>query len=109
MGAWSFLANLSRRSPRIATFRTCRNSMRITLTYVILEIVRRYGAIPLFIVIVIASVLALRFLSKVPGRSHHDTLLGFGVFLCSVALAFALAPAAWNSGVHLFQVVRGAL
>jgi len=83
--------------------------MRITLTYVILEIVRRYGAIPLFIVLVIASVLALRFLSKVPGRSHHDTLLGFGVFLCSVALAFALAPAAWNSGVHLFQVVRGAL
>jgi len=31
--------------------------MRITLTYVILEIVRRYGAIPLFIVLVIASVL----------------------------------------------------
>lgn len=83
--------------------------MRITLTYVILEIVRRYGAIPLFILLVIASVLAFRFISRVPGRSYLESPLGFGIFLCSVALAFAFAPAAWNSGVLAFQVVRGAL
>src|SRR5690348_10083385 len=83
--------------------------MRITLTYVILEIVRRYGAIPLFIVFVIAAVLAFRFISRVPGRSYLESPLGFGVFLGSVALAFAFAPAAWNGGVLMFQVVRGVL
>jgi dienelactone hydrolase len=83
--------------------------MRITLTYVILELLKRYGAIPIFIALVIASVLALTFISKVPGRSHAHMILGLGIFLCSTALAFGVASAAWSSGIQILQVFRGTL
>lgn len=83
--------------------------MRVTLTYVILEILKRYGAIPIFIALVVASLLALSSLAREPGRSHARMILGLGLFLCSTALAVGVAPAAWSGGIHLLQVFRGAL
>ena len=77
--------------------------MRITITYLILNIVARYGAIPLFITSTIVSLLALRYISITPILPDLGTMLAVGVLVCSFASALAASPATWRSGNRLFR------
>jgi dienelactone hydrolase len=82
--------------------------MRITLTYLILNILARYGAIPLFATLTIVFLLALHHIAILPVFPDLATILAVGVLLCSVASALAAAPAAWRSGIRLLPVLRTA-
>lgn len=83
--------------------------MRLTLTYLILNVVTRYGAIPLFVTSTIVSLLALRYISFTPILPDLRTMLAVGVLVCSFASALAASPAAWLSGIRLLPVFRTAL
>jgi dienelactone hydrolase len=83
--------------------------MRIRLTYLIFNILTRYGVIPLFAVLTIVFLIALRYISTGPLFPDLATMLAVGFFLCSAASALAAAPAAWRSGIRLLPVLRTAL
>jgi len=82
--------------------------MRIAFNDLLLELLKRYSAIPLFLALAIVILLAVRSLSKDFTRPHLTTALAVGLLLCVVAGAFAVAPAAWRSGIRFFQALRAA-
>jgi predicted dienelactone hydrolase len=79
----------------------------ITLGDYFFRVLTRFGAIPLWLLLILGSLFALYILSRQGTRANVPSVLLLGVVVLLIVSALLVTPAAWRAGAGLAQVMRG--
>jgi dienelactone hydrolase len=78
----------------------------ITVGDYLFRVLARFGAVPLWLALVVVSLFAFYIVYKQGTRANVSGALSLGIPIMLIAGALAVTPSAWRGGIELAQVVR---